>query len=100
MATFKEIVYMCLDILKERSDDAYYTEEHIIFLAKKMRALLLSRKYKGSRNGTFSAMSEENLQRVCLQLEATALASGCGGTWLKSTNASVKRRTLNIGSGA
>lgn len=76
---------MVLDILKERADDAYYTEEHIIFLANKMRALLLERKYKNSRNQTFSEMSDENLQDICLHLEpAELLPDGCSGQWLRS----------------
>ena len=85
MATFGEVVYMVLDLLKERADDAYYTEEHIIFLASKMRALLLERKYKGSRNGVFSPMSEENSQEICIDVEPTSLLpDGCSGSWLKS----------------
>ena len=86
MATFGEIVYSVLDLLKQSSDDAYYTEEHILFLAKNIRSLLLQRKYKGSRNGTFNAMSEENKQQVCLQLKpAELLPKSCGGFWLQST---------------
>lgn len=87
MATFAEITYMCLDLLKEHSDDSYYTEEHIIFLAKKMRALLLERKYRLTRNSTFNQMSEENKQQVCLQVApAEMLSDGCGGKWLVSSN--------------
>lgn len=86
MATFGEVVYMVLDVLKERSDDAYYTEEHIIFLASKMRAFLLERKYAASRNKSFEQMSEENTQTICLNLEPTELIpDGCAGLWLKST---------------
>lgn len=87
MATFAEIVYSCLDILKERTDDAYYTEEHIIFLASKMRALLLERKYRGSRNGAFAPMSEENKQEICIDIEPASLVpEGCTGLWLRSVN--------------
>ena len=86
MATFGEIVYMTLDLLKERSDDSFYTEEHIIFLASKMRALLLERKYKATRNSTYTQMSEANRQQICLSLEPTEiLPYGCTGLWLKST---------------
>lgn len=86
MATFAEIIYSVLDLLKERSDDAYYTEEHVLFLAKKIRATLLERKYKGSRNATYSPMSTENQQQVCLQLSpATMLPGSCAGQWLAST---------------
>ena len=86
MATFREIVYMCLDILKEHSDDSYYSEEHILFLASKMRGLLIERKYKNTRNSTFLNISDENKQDICLSLEsADALPEGCAGPWLKST---------------
>ena len=85
MATFGQITYMVLDMLKELHDDAYYTEEHIIFLASKMRALLLERKYKNNRNTSFQQMSDENIQEICLDLEPTEiLPAGCSGLWLKS----------------
>lgn len=85
MATFGQVVYSVLDILKERADDAYYTEEHIIFLASKIRALLLDRKYKNSRNQTFTPMSDENEQMICLDLQpAENGAILCSGQWLES----------------
>lgn len=85
MATFGEMVHMVLDLLKERSDDSFYTEEHVLLLITKMRAFLLERKYKNSRNGTFNEMSEENKQQICLSLAPTTLLpNGCGGNWLKS----------------
>lgn len=88
MATFAQIIFSVLDLMKSRSDDAYYTEEHVLFFAKKVRATLLERKYKQTRNSSFSQMSEENKQQICLQLEpATMLPEGCGGQWLRSTNA-------------
>lgn len=86
MATFGQIIYMVLDTLKEHADDAYYTEEHVIFLANKMRAFLLERKYKNTRNSTFVEMSDENSQEICISLEATDIVPGsCDGSWLKST---------------
>lgn len=86
MATFAEIAYAVLDILKEHSDDAYYTEEHVLFLAKKIRAVLLERKYRKTRNGTHSVLSDENKQQVCMQLEKADLLPGdCDGLWLRST---------------
>lgn len=85
MTTFREIVHMCLDLLKETSDDAFYTEEHILFLVKKMRGLLLDKKYRGSRNTPFVPVSEENKQRVCFNVDiAEDLSGGCDGVWLKS----------------
>lgn len=85
MATFGEIVYSVLDLLKERSDDAYYTEEHVTFLASRIRSVLLERKYKQSRNSSFAVMSDENKQQICLTVSpANLLPDGCGGSWLKS----------------
>ena len=50
-----------------------------------MRALLLERKYKNSRNQTFAPMSDENVQEICLTLEPTEmLPAGCSGMWLHS----------------
>lgn len=46
MTTYKELVYMVLDELKAKSDDFYYTENHIIFLLEKYRAFLLKQKYR------------------------------------------------------
>ena len=87
MATFGQICYACLDLLKLRSDDAYFEEEHVLFLMSKVRALLLERKYRRSRNASFSIMSEENKQQVCLKLQpAGSLPGGCiTGNWLQST---------------
>lgn len=86
MATFEEICYAVLDLLKERSDDAYYTEEHVLFLAKNIRNTLLERKYRKSRNGVHNVLSEENKQQVCMQLEKADLLPGdCDGLWLRST---------------
>ena len=85
MATFGQIVYMVLDLLKEHADDAYYTEEHIIFLAGKMRALLLERKYKNTNRMAYVPLSDENIQEICLDIEpAEMLPAGCSGLWLRS----------------
>ena len=97
MATFAEMCYACLDLLKLRTDDAYYTEEHILFLISKIRAVLLGRKYSMSRNSTFKSISDENKQLICLDVEPSeALSSGCAGGWLKTTE---KIPSLLINSG-
>lgn len=41
-----EIVYMINDLAKNMSDDASYTEDHIAWLARKYRSLLLRREYE------------------------------------------------------
>ena len=45
MTTYREAIYMCLDLVKGMSDDFSYTEEHIAFLIDKTRALLLKQRY-------------------------------------------------------
>lgn len=86
MATLGEIVYMALDILKERSDDAYYTEEHMAFLAKRMRSLLLEKKYTASKMKTFLDLPDEDRQTLCMELEpGTGLPLSCGHGWLRTT---------------
>jgi len=85
MATFREMTYMVLDILKEHSDDAYYTGEHVMFLLSRMRAFLLDRKYRPQRFLPSPVMSRENMQTVCLSLEAAEdINGGCDGGWLRS----------------
>ena len=45
MTTYRELVYICLDLVKGTSDDFSYTEEHVAYLLDKYRALLLKQKY-------------------------------------------------------
>lgn len=76
MATLREITYMVLDELKLNSDDAYYTEEHIQFLATKYRAYILKRKY----NKFKGFMPLENKSTICLDLEIDHNTQPCVGT--------------------
>ena len=45
MSTFREIVYLVLDELKLTSDDATFTENHIIYLINNYRSFLLKQRY-------------------------------------------------------
>ena len=45
MTTYREAIYMCLDLLKGIGDDFTYTEDHIAYLLDKFRALLLKQRY-------------------------------------------------------
>lgn len=83
MSTYREIVYMVLDELKEHSDDAYYTEDHIIFLATNWRAALLEKKYPNNKKD----IPSENYTEICLDVEETDAIDGspCGVTYLKTT---------------
>ena len=84
MATLREVTYMVLDELKLNSDDAYYTEEHIQFLANKYRAYILKRKYDKYKG----FMPLENKSTICLDLEVDneSMSNICSsGGYLKST---------------
>ena len=82
MNTYREIVYMCLDQLKLISDDAYYTQDHIIFLADKYRAALLKQAY----NDIKKPVPDSNYQTICLNLEKAQSIEDdpCSPTYLRS----------------
>ena len=84
MTTYREVVFMTLDELKLISNDATYTPEHLIFLADKMRALLLDRRYRDARKGE---VSRSNYQEICLDLVEVPAIPGttCYGEYLRST---------------
>lgn len=82
MNTYRDIVYMCLDEVKLISDDAYYTQDHIIFLADKYRAALLKQQYSDLKK----PIPESNYQTICLDLETVQAIDGdpCSPTYLRS----------------
>lgn len=83
MSTYKELVYMVLDELKLYSDDALYTEDHVIFLLGKYRTFLLKQRYSDIKK----QIPESNYQTICLDLIEVPAISGepCeGGTYLRS----------------
>ena len=66
MTTYKEAIYMCLDLLKGMSDDFTYTEEHIAYLLDKFRALLLKQRYGNNRK---NEIPYSNYQTVSINLK-------------------------------
>lgn len=83
MATYRELVYLVLDELKISVDDAYFTEEHVMFLLNKYRGLLLKQQYKDVKK----EIPESNYQTLCLDLIQVPAITGeeCeGGTYLRS----------------
>ena len=83
MSTYKELVYMCLDELKLYSDDALYTEEHIMFLLGKYRTFLIKQRYSDVKK----QIPESNYQTICLDLikVPAILGEPCeGGSYLRS----------------
>lgn len=83
MKTWRDITYMILDLLKQSSDDSYYTQEHVLFLASKMRSAILKQTYANIKK----EIPESNYQNICLDLiEVPAIAGEpCeGGSYLRS----------------
>jgi hypothetical protein len=84
----KEIVYMCLDSIKAFSDDSDITEEHVLYLLKKYRNLLIKRE-QDKRNSTWEGPSDVEYQQICLTLEEAETIDGdpCDPQeYLKSTD--------------
>ena len=83
MNTFREIIYMILDEIKVSTDDAYFTEDHIINLVKDYRVLILKQRYSDIKK----QIPESNYQTICLDLIEVPAISGepCeGGSYLRS----------------
>lgn len=83
MNTYKELIYLCLDEVKQHSDDAFYTEDHVMFLLEKYRSFLLKQRYADIKK----PIPESNYQTICLTLEEVPAISGepCeGGYYLRS----------------
>ena len=74
---------MVLDELKLSSDDAQFTEDHVMFLLNKYRTFLLKQKYSDIKK----QIPESNYQTICLDLiqVPAILGEPCeGGTYLRS----------------
>lgn len=85
MSTFREAIYMVLDLCKLRSDDAYYTEEHVAYLLDKYRAYVISAKQDEDKSGP---LSDSNYQTVALELEKYMPVEECSqfGVYLRSVD--------------
>lgn len=81
--TYRELVYLILDEIKLNTDDAQFTEDHIVFLLNKYRAFILKQRYSDIKK----YIPESNYQEICIDLIQTPAISGepCeGGTYLRS----------------
>lgn len=86
MSTYRELIYMVLDQLKQMSDDSQFTEEHIMLLLDNYRALLLKQRYSDVRK----SIPESNYQTLCLDVSQYQMFDDniCGNTtYLRSKEA-------------
>lgn len=80
---YKDIVYMVLDEIKSTSDDAFFTEEHVLFLVNNYRNFILKQRYSDIKK----PIPESNYQTICLNLIQVPAIAGVpceGGTFLRS----------------
>lgn len=80
---YKDIVYMILDEIKSTSDDAFFTEEHVLFLVNNYRNFILKQRYSDIKK----PIPESNYQTICLNLIQVPAIAGVpcgGGTFLRS----------------
>lgn len=73
MSTYRELIYMTNDLVKNLSDDAVYTEEHIAFLLNKYRMHLLKQKYEKS----LFSIPQADTQTICINLQEVNTIPGC-----------------------
>jgi len=73
----KDIVYYILDAVRNLSDDGIVTEDHVVFLMKKWRSLLLKKEIdKEKKEKAESLSSEFEAQEICLDLEKADMVGG------------------------
>ena len=80
---YKDIVYMILDEVKQTSDDSIFTEDHVIFLVDKYRALYIKKEYYAKKR----AIPDIYYQTVCVDLEKVSMFGDTpcvGGVYLRS----------------
>ena len=74
---------MVLDEIKSTSDDAFFTEEHVLFLVNNYRNFILKQRYSDIKK----PIPESNYQTICLNLIQVPAIAGVpceGGTFLRS----------------
>lgn len=67
MSTFGEMIYMVMDEIKLNTDDSYYTEDHVLFMLSKYRALLLNQRYTDAKR----EVPDSNYQTIKMNLVCT-----------------------------
>ena len=93
MTTYREAIYMCLDLLKGSSDDFSYTEDHIAYLLDKFRALLLRQKYGNNRK---KEIPYSNYQTISIDLKLSTF-EGNNYYVCKPVNGTTIPYTLQLG---
>lgn len=72
--TYGELVFICKDLLKIISDDATFEDEHVVWLASRMRSLLVKKYYDTPKKPTPDSL----YQTICLDLVYNDHSDICG----------------------
>lgn len=67
MSTYRELIYMVLDKVKESTDDSYFKVEHVAFLLDKYRPFLLKQRYSDIRK----SISQNNYSNFTMTFTET-----------------------------
>ena len=79
--TLRELVFMCMDEVKLNSDDAIYTEDHVVFLLNKYSSFVLKKELDKENK----QLSSTNGQTICLDLiEIRDEDNPCGESMLRT----------------
>ena len=63
--TWRELIYMIIDVTKQISDDSQFNEDHIIFLCSKYRNYILNQQYLSGKK----TINEANYKTICIDVE-------------------------------
>lgn len=93
MSTYRELIYMVLDKVKESTDDAYFKEEHVAFLMDKYRPFLLKQRYADIRK----SISQNNYSRFIVTLNvSTGTNTNLGITYNYTTDGKIWYSTTTM----
>lgn len=90
--TYRELVYIVLDLSKLSSDDMTINEEHVMFLLDKVRAALLWQKYKSQK----LEVPESNYQTLCLDLTQDSANSAAAQSMGACVNGGYIRTSIKV----
>lgn len=72
--TWRELIYMVVDMTKQISDDSQFNEDHIKMLCSKYRNYILNSQYINRKH----AIPDADYQMICVDLENATDSTICG----------------------
>lgn len=86
MSSYREMIYMCLDRLRQTSDDSHFNDEHVRFLLDKYRSYVLRLLWEKKK--LLDIFTQSDYQTLCLDLAKSFSIDGtpCEGMYLRSVS--------------